>query len=320
MWTVLTLTLSMLAAYIATRLSARRYKNLANQETYARQERRQKYLALEHKYLYEGVEKSSTEEIPDTALRSLGNLAYLVWLLNYEPQFRNFCAEGGVLYPPDWEWRRKFIFLRDHGICQRCKKSTKEGISLDCHHIKPISEFGSAEPGRHSLSNLISLCPQCHAIQHQGNSMLFNRANRMLAHNQPNTFHSGKQSIKQKTTPEIYTLRSPIEFEVQPSPEHMQKYILGSVANDDSRQIINTNSNPEIKSSSDTRSIRNGLALIDERLSEIARKESIQHYIDEDIYGNCDFCDAEILINPYLISERGKFLCDDCYSTGGRKD
>jgi hypothetical protein len=178
MWGFLIVAFIVVTAYITSRVCAQHARRVRGEEAKRRSERRRELSALEAKYLKEGFDDSSSSEIPDVALRSMGNVAYLIWLLNYEPRFRNYSGDAKNPYPPDWEWRRSFVFLRDRYICQGCKKHSGEGITLDCHHIKPISEFGPEESGIHSLTNLVSLCPSCHAAQHLGNQMLAMRASR----------------------------------------------------------------------------------------------------------------------------------------------
>jgi hypothetical protein len=56
----------------------------------------------------------------------------------------------------------KTIVLTESGY--RCAVPTCRGIlALDMHHIWEVSEGGSDDP-----SNLIALCPTCHALYHRG--------------------------------------------------------------------------------------------------------------------------------------------------------
>jgi HNH endonuclease len=58
--------------------------------------------------------------------------------------------------------RRLIDILTESGY--RCAVPTCRGIlALDMHHIWEVSEGGSDE-----LSNLIALCPTCHALYHRG--------------------------------------------------------------------------------------------------------------------------------------------------------
>lgn len=66
-------------------------------------------------------------------------------------------------YPDDWDQRRKKVYRRDGYECQRCGASGGMGgnAELHAHHKTPKSEGGS-----HSLSNLQTLCRDCHSQVH----------------------------------------------------------------------------------------------------------------------------------------------------------
>lgn len=70
-------------------------------------------------------------------------------------------VEGG--YPPDWENRRKQVYERDGYTCQECGAlgGSWGSNELHAHHIQPISRGGS-----HDLSNLKTLCKDCHEELH----------------------------------------------------------------------------------------------------------------------------------------------------------
>jgi 5-methylcytosine-specific restriction endonuclease McrA len=112
---------------------------------------------------------------------SLGNVAYLVWLLHHEHSYRDYQGNSENQYPPDWEWRRRFVYLRDSNTCQGegCGARAGRWMPLDCHHLKPISQFRLGEPSVHALTNLVTLCPICHASQHPENLDLEQRARRI---------------------------------------------------------------------------------------------------------------------------------------------
>ena len=179
MWTFLiVVTAIIITARVTARVSAKRAREA---EGRARNERRKAHFALEAELLTKGPGEVWPNLAPDAALRSLrslGNVGYLVWLLNCEPLYRDHRGQGEKQYPPDWELRRGFVFLRDRRKCQgyHCGATASLGSGLDCHHIKPISEFGPEEKGIHALSNLVTLCPICHASQHPWNTMLVERA------------------------------------------------------------------------------------------------------------------------------------------------
>jgi hypothetical protein len=321
MWTTLTIVLVVLTAFVTSRVSARQAKQIREEEERGRRERWKAKSALEAKYLKEGIGDSWSNEFPDIALRSLGNLAYLIWLLNYEPKFRSFRGDGKNPYPPDWEWRRRFVLLRDRGICQGCKKDSTQGITLDCHHIRSIAEFGSDEIAIHSFSNLISLCPLCHAGQHPGNRILAGRAFSVLSDRQYRQPSSDKRSI-QTHPPYIAkrTLPSPEVVEVQPSSDGLSRYISVPLLGLDQEQTRTGQSSSRAKANAYTKSITEGLAWVDKQIPDMKFLDAVRRCAEEDIYGNCDYCDKEILLNPFQISVSGKYLCDDCYSTTGGKE
>jgi len=332
MWAALTATLVILTAYITSRVSAKRAKRIREEEERGRRERRKELLALEIKYLKQGIGDSWSNELPDVVLRSLGNIAFLIWLLNYEPKFRNFRGDAKGPYPPDWEWRRKFVFLRDRGICQGCKKDSDQGINLDCHHIKPIAEFGPEETGIHAISNLVALCPLCHAAQHLGNRMLANRASRSSSGGQHPPPYSGRRGIQQHTPNDpMRTFLRPEAIEVQPSSDVLSRQILSEGARTHVTPIEKSGAvrrpaeegeEQELcpKANAKARSITGGLARIDEQKCGMKLQDADQLLDEEDQYGHCDFCDKEILIDPSSVSDRGRYLCNECYcSTGGKE-
>ena len=310
MWVSLTVALIILTAYITSRLCAQHAKRARDEEERRRRVRRRELSALEAKYLKEGFDDSSSSEIPDDALHSLGSVAYLIWLLNYEPRFRSYHGDGKNPYPPDWQWRRRFVFLRDRGICQGCKKHSGQGVNLDCHHIKAISEFGPEESEMHSLNNLISLCQLCHAGEHLGNQMLALRASRSSPRDQNWPSPSGKGSNQERfSNIARRTFSRPTVIQVHPSVDASLRYGSGQEAQ-------------WTRANCDAKSISGGLAWIDKRIAEIKSQDAVRRCAEteEDIYSNCDYCDREILINPVNVTVRGKYLCDECYSaTGGRE-
>lgn len=66
-------------------------------------------------------------------------------------------------YPPDWDSRRKEVYRRDNYTCQNCgvKGGPNGGAELHAHHIVPKSKGGT-----HKLSNLKTVCSQCHNAIH----------------------------------------------------------------------------------------------------------------------------------------------------------
>lgn len=65
-----------------------------------------------------------------------------------------------IPYPESEEWDRlrKLVYKRDKHTCVNCHKS---GVRLNAHHIVPLQSGGSNQ-----LSNLVSVCDDCHAMIH----------------------------------------------------------------------------------------------------------------------------------------------------------
>lgn len=73
----------------------------------------------------------------------------------------------GRYYGSNWNSRRHDVLKRDGYACLVCGKTeeksrSEHGCSLHIHHITPISEFDAPEEAN-KLSNLTTLCPECHA-------------------------------------------------------------------------------------------------------------------------------------------------------------
>lgn len=74
------------------------------------------------------------------------------------------------IYGRDWKQTRRRALERDGFTCQDCGLKNDEhlherGTSLHVHHIVPISAFDEPSEGN-DLSNLVSLCVECHASRH----------------------------------------------------------------------------------------------------------------------------------------------------------
>ena len=70
-------------------------------------------------------------------------------------------------YPSDWDSRRRKVYKRDDYTCQNCgvQGGPYGNIELHAHHVVPKSRGGT-----HEVSNLISLCIECHNAVHNKNS------------------------------------------------------------------------------------------------------------------------------------------------------
>lgn len=67
-------------------------------------------------------------------------------------------------YPDDWPERRRHVYQRDNYTCQSCGRGggPNGDAELHAHHITPLSHGGS-----NHLSNLVTLCRECHNAQHE---------------------------------------------------------------------------------------------------------------------------------------------------------
>ncbi|HEV2135640.1 MAG TPA: HNH endonuclease [Terracidiphilus sp.] len=133
----------------------------------------------ERQLLTEGIDDSWMKQSPREIAQSAGNVVFLAWLLRTEKKYRDFRGTGTDQYPPDWKWRKAFVLLRDSFKCTECGIGKGEGLPLDCHHKVPICKYPQGKPGIHGLSNLITLCPNCHAGKHPENARLQERARKL---------------------------------------------------------------------------------------------------------------------------------------------
>lgn len=88
-------------------------------------------------------------------------------------------------YPSDWQQRRKKVYQRDGYECQNCgaKGGSKGDVQIHAHHIVPISSGGT-----HKLSNLKTVCQDCHTAIH-------NQTQAPTADTSQNTTHSENTDI-----------------------------------------------------------------------------------------------------------------------------
>lgn len=72
-------------------------------------------------------------------------------------------SSNGYGYPPDWDQRRRRVYKRDDYTCQNCgnQGGSYGDTELHAHHIVNVASGGS-----HDLTNLITLCADCHTATH----------------------------------------------------------------------------------------------------------------------------------------------------------
>lgn len=74
-----------------------------------------------------------------------------------------------VIYDPgpNWYMQRKKALERDNYKCQNCNASHKDKVKIDVHHIIKCRLFNGNYEQANDLSNLITLCRNCHIkIEH----------------------------------------------------------------------------------------------------------------------------------------------------------
>lgn len=118
-----------------------------------------------------------------------GDCAYIIGLINEETFKKNFCywlgtpfrayidngevkliagkktpidreVENSRSYPEYTSWR-KSVLERDDYTCQRCNKTESK---LEVHHIKSFKHYLKS---RTEVSNGITLCKECHKLEHR---------------------------------------------------------------------------------------------------------------------------------------------------------
>lgn len=72
----------------------------------------------------------------------------------------------------NWKRQRRRARKRDSHTCQDCGVTEQEwGYKLDVHHIVPYDMFDDPKTASR-LDNLVTLCRQCHANRHNGETRL----------------------------------------------------------------------------------------------------------------------------------------------------
>lgn len=76
---------------------------------------------------------------------------------------------GTVVYVGGWCTQRKKARERDGGVCQMCHRKPRKGErNFPVHHIVKARHFKDNPTAANELSNLITLCPQCHPKAENG--------------------------------------------------------------------------------------------------------------------------------------------------------
>ena len=68
-------------------------------------------------------------------------------------------------YGASWRDLRERILLRDHGLCQVCKRAGRLTQATEVDHITP-----KAQQGTDDEENLQSICSPCHADKTQADA------------------------------------------------------------------------------------------------------------------------------------------------------
>lgn len=109
--------------------------------------------------------------------------------------------------PSDWDTQRRKRYKRDNYECQNCgrKGGPRGNAELHAHHIVPKSKGGT-----HKLSNLKTLCSDCHKAIH-GDSMApttnQSEQNRSKSNQHPNQSYN-RQHPNRKEQRQQYRMKS----------------------------------------------------------------------------------------------------------------
>lgn len=126
-------------------------------------------------YICEQCGKTRSVPASSTAKRFCGNACRLEWFANHFRGENSPHWKGGEYpyYGPNWRQQRNKARHRDNHVCQHCKKNRSElKEELSVAHIQPFREFGLERYREaNALSNLISLCRNCHIKFDWGNGI-----------------------------------------------------------------------------------------------------------------------------------------------------
>lgn len=110
-------------------------------------------------------------------------------------------------YPSDWDQRRKKVYQRDNYTCQNCgaQGGPHGNAELHAHHIVPKGKGGT-----HEVSNLKTICNECHSAIHNENVYAPTDPDVALSQNSSNRGASKKASLLP-----IVSSKYPTELEPQ---------------------------------------------------------------------------------------------------------
>lgn len=108
--------------------------------------------------------------IPKQTISKFGSKVIEPYLSITEPKYRYYNG-----YPPDWEWRKLIVLIRENRKCFKCNKLILLYESYHIHHIQPLSKKGNND-----LNNLVCLCFNCHKNEHKYNKYFFSNQKNYL--------------------------------------------------------------------------------------------------------------------------------------------
>ncbi|MDD4291045.1 MAG: HNH endonuclease signature motif containing protein [Clostridia bacterium] len=65
--------------------------------------------------------------------------------------------DSSVRYGKEWK-RIRNHYIKQHPLCEECKRNGKLTVATEVHHIVPLGNGGT-----HDDKNLMSLCKPCHS-------------------------------------------------------------------------------------------------------------------------------------------------------------
>lgn len=114
----------------------------------------------------------------------------------------------------EWDEAREAALRRDVWSCQNCgdtvgKRHNPTVKEAQIHHKTPVSEGGSND-----LSNLITLCADCHKKQHQKNSTAKSRYRATITDTDRENIAEQDEPTQRETDQSVYRVRQRITKEL----------------------------------------------------------------------------------------------------------